>query len=124
MTAFFYNHKGIECLFGSLIHYEIFIFYTFHIQKVLLYTTKKKSCEVNNMADVDPKLGELIKKTRLERRLTQEEVAEMIGCHSQYYTHRAYRDTYPDGLADSVRQGIKTWRMEKVCQASLCSAKL
>ena len=37
------------------------------------------------MADVDPKLGELIKKTRLERRLTQEEVAEMIGCHSQYY---------------------------------------
>lgn len=38
------------------------------------------------MADVDPKLGELIKKTRLERRLTQEEVAEMIGCHSQYYT--------------------------------------
>ena len=40
------------------------------------------------MADVDPKLGELIKKTRLERRLTQEEVAEMIGCHSQYYTQR------------------------------------
>ena len=37
------------------------------------------------MADVDPKLGELIKKTRLERRLTQEEVAELIGCHSQYY---------------------------------------
>ncbi len=37
------------------------------------------------MADVDPKLGELIKKTRLERRLTQEQVAEMIGCHSQYY---------------------------------------
>lgn len=30
------------------------------------------------MADVDPKLGELIKKTRLERRLTQEEVTEMI----------------------------------------------
>lgn len=75
---------------------------------------------MNDMADVDPKLGELIKKTRLERRLTQEEAAEMIGCHSQYYTHRAY----PDGLADSVRQGIKTWRMEKVCQASLCSAKL
>ena len=66
-------------MFDSLSHYEIFIFYTFHIQKVLLYTTKKKSCEVNNMADVDPKLGELIKKTRLERRLTQEEVAEMIG---------------------------------------------
>ncbi|MCI9610419.1 MAG: helix-turn-helix transcriptional regulator [Eubacterium sp.] len=37
------------------------------------------------MADVDPKLGELIKKTRLERQLTQEQVAEMIGCHSQYY---------------------------------------
>lgn len=30
------------------------------------------------MVDVDPKLGELIKKTRLERRLTQEEVTEMI----------------------------------------------
>ena len=37
------------------------------------------------MADVDPKLGELIKKTRLERQLTQEQVAEKIGCHSQYY---------------------------------------
>jgi len=30
------------------------------------------------LTGVDPKLGELIKKTRLERRLTQEEVAEMI----------------------------------------------
>ncbi len=37
------------------------------------------------MADVDPKLGDLIKKTCLERRLTQEEVAGMIGCHPQYY---------------------------------------
>lgn len=37
------------------------------------------------MREIDPKLGELMKKTRLERRLTQEEVAEMIGCHSQYY---------------------------------------
>ena len=76
MIAFFYNHKGIECFFGSLLHYETFISYTFHILKVLLYTTKKKAYEVNNMADVDPKLGNLIKKTRLERRLTQEEVAD------------------------------------------------
>ena len=37
------------------------------------------------MAEVDPKLGELIKKTRIERRLTQEEVAELVGCHPQYY---------------------------------------
>lgn len=37
------------------------------------------------MADVDPKLGELIKKTRIEQRLTQEEVAELVGCHTQYY---------------------------------------
>ena len=35
MIAFFYNHKGIECFFGSLLHYEIFISYTFHILKVL-----------------------------------------------------------------------------------------
>ncbi len=37
------------------------------------------------MAQIDPKLGELMKKTRIERRLTQEEVAEMVGCHPQYY---------------------------------------
>ena len=30
------------------------------------------------MGEVDPKLGELIKKTRLERRLTQEKVAELV----------------------------------------------
>ena len=76
------------------------------------------------MADVDPKLGELIKKRRLARRLTQEEAAEMIGCHSQYYTQRAHHNAHPNGLADSVRQGIKTWKTEKVRQVSLCSAKL
>ena len=37
------------------------------------------------MAEIDPKLGELIKKARIEQRLTQEEVAELVGCHSQYY---------------------------------------
>ena len=37
------------------------------------------------MGEVDPKLGELIKKTRLERRLTQEKVAELVDCHTQYY---------------------------------------
>lgn len=37
------------------------------------------------MAEVDPKLGELIKKTCIERRLTQEEAAELVGCHPQYY---------------------------------------
>lgn len=37
------------------------------------------------MSEVDPKLGELIKKTRIERKLTQEEVAEMVNCHTQYY---------------------------------------
>lgn len=29
------------------------------------------------MSEIDPKLGELIKKKRIERRLTQEEVAEL-----------------------------------------------
>lgn len=37
------------------------------------------------MAEIDPKLGELMKKARIERRLTQEEAAELIGCHTQYY---------------------------------------
>mgnify|MGYP002512272531 FL=1 len=37
------------------------------------------------MSEIDPKFGELIKKKRIERRLTQEEVAELIGCHPQYY---------------------------------------
>lgn len=37
------------------------------------------------MSEIDPKLGELIKKKRIERRLTQEEVAELVGCHPQYY---------------------------------------
>ncbi len=55
------------------------------------------------MAEVDPKLGELIKKTRIERRFTQEEMAELVGCHPKYY---------------------KNLEMEKVCQASQCSAGL
>ena len=37
------------------------------------------------MSEIDPKLGELMKRTRMERRLTQEEVAELIDCHPQYY---------------------------------------
>ena len=37
------------------------------------------------MSEIDPKLGELIKEKRIERRLTQEEVAELVGCHPQYY---------------------------------------
>ena len=37
------------------------------------------------MSEIDPKFGELIKKKRIERRLTQEEVAELVGCHPQYY---------------------------------------
>lgn len=37
------------------------------------------------MREVDPKLGELIKKARLDKRLTQEKVAELIDCHTQYY---------------------------------------
>lgn len=51
----------------------------------MLYTTQKKVYEVNLMAEIDPKLGELMKKARIERRLTQEEAAELIGCHTQYY---------------------------------------
>lgn len=37
------------------------------------------------MSEIDPKLGELIKKKRIERRLTQEEAAELVGCHPLYY---------------------------------------
>lgn len=37
------------------------------------------------MSEIGPKFGELIKKKRIERRLTQEEVAELVGCHPQYY---------------------------------------
>ena len=114
---FFYNHKGIECLLGSLSHYEIFIFYTFHILKVLLYTTKKKAYEVNIMADIDPKLGELIKKTRLERRLTQEEVAEMIGCHSQYYKNLENGKGMP-----SVPMFCKIMKALQVCLLLFCKS--
>lgn len=37
------------------------------------------------MGEVDPKLGELIKRKRLERKLTQEQTAELVGCNTQYY---------------------------------------
>lgn len=37
------------------------------------------------MSEIDPKLGELIKRKRIEHRLTQEEVAELVDCHPQYY---------------------------------------
>lgn len=37
------------------------------------------------MREIDPLFGELIKKVRLDKRLTQEEVAERINCHPQYY---------------------------------------
>lgn len=55
------------------------------------------------MSEIDPKLGELIKKKRIERRLTQKEVAELVGCHPQYY---------------------KNLENGKVCQAFLYSARL
>ena len=34
---------------------------------------------------MNPTLGQIMKKARLEQRLTQEEIAERIGCHPQYY---------------------------------------
>ena len=37
------------------------------------------------MGEVDPRLGELIKKTRIERKLTQEQTDELVGCNTQYY---------------------------------------
>lgn len=37
------------------------------------------------MGEVDPKLGELIKRSRLERKLTQEQTAELVGYNTQYY---------------------------------------
>ena len=37
------------------------------------------------MSNITPTLGQIIKKSRLEQKFTQEEVAERIGCHPQYY---------------------------------------
>lgn len=37
------------------------------------------------MSNTTPTLGQIMKKARLEQRLTQEEIAERIGCHPQYY---------------------------------------
>lgn len=37
------------------------------------------------MRKIDPLFGELIKKRRLEKHFSQEEVAERIDCHPQYY---------------------------------------
>ena len=33
----------------------------------------------------EPTLGEIIKEERIAQRFTQEEIAERIGCHPQYY---------------------------------------
>lgn len=35
--------------------------------------------------NTNPTFGEIIKRERLAQKLTQEEVAERIGCHPQYY---------------------------------------
>ncbi len=37
------------------------------------------------MSNMAPTLGQIMKKARLEQRFTQEEIAERIGCHPQYY---------------------------------------
>ncbi len=37
------------------------------------------------MSNTTPTLGQIMKKARLEQRLTQEEVAERIDCHTQHY---------------------------------------
>lgn len=37
------------------------------------------------MSNITPTLGQIMKKVRLEQRFTQEEIAERIGCHPQYY---------------------------------------
>ena len=37
------------------------------------------------MSNMTPTLGQIMKKARLEQRFTQEEIAERIGCHPQYY---------------------------------------
>ena len=37
------------------------------------------------MSNMTPTLGQIMKKARLEQRLTQEEISERIGCHPQYY---------------------------------------
>ena len=37
------------------------------------------------MSNMIPTLGQIMKKARLEQRFTQEEIAERIGCHPQYY---------------------------------------
>ena len=40
------------------------------------------------MSNMTPTLGQIMKKARLEQRFTQEEIAERIGCHPQYYKNR------------------------------------
>lgn len=40
---------------------------------------------MGEIREIDPKLGEMFKKARLKLKLTQEEVAELIDCHPQYY---------------------------------------
>ena len=37
------------------------------------------------MSNMAPTLGQIMKKARLDQRFTQEEIAERIGCHPQYY---------------------------------------
>ena len=39
------------------------------------------------MGEVDPKLGELIKKTRIERKLTQEQTAELVSISPPMITY-------------------------------------
>lgn len=81
---FLNNHKGFfrayvvyRSTFFALVRLFTFIKYRYTLPKGYLrrYIEMKK----------EPTLGEIIKEERIAQRFTQEEIAERIGCHPQYY---------------------------------------
>ena len=53
----------------------------------------------------EPTLGEIIKEERIAQRFTQEEIAERIGCHPQYY-----KNLENDKATPSLRMYMKIMR--------------
>jgi len=70
---------------SSFLHYFDLLSYTFHFFQVSQYTTYEEVSEVNIMANATKTLSELMKEHQNRLQLTQEEIAELIDCHPQYY---------------------------------------
>mgnify|MGYP002774719970 CR=1 FL=1 len=64
----------------------------------------------------EPTLGEIIKGERLAQRFTQEEMAERIGCHPQYY-----KNLENDKATPSVRMYKKIMRTLNISSAQQIS---